>query len=85
MTVPLSSQVVATPKPSSRMIGDGEIPTHDTIGDDERDVNQNDTLIDDEDVHMRGSQNAINLEYLDVDTQASRAVGDIFLVDTYGI
>jgi hypothetical protein len=67
------------------MIGDGEIPTHDTICDDERDVNQNDTLIDDEDVHMRGSQNAINLEYLDVDTQASRAVGDIFLVDTYGI
>ena len=67
------------------MIGKEERPTRDTTCNDERDVNQDNAPIGGEDVHMRGNQDATNLEQPYVDTQASRAAGDILLVDTNGL
>lgn len=59
--------------------------TRETTSDDEIVVNQNNAPFGDEDVHMRGSQDATKLEQPYIDTQAFLAVGDTLLVETDGL
>lgn len=62
-----------------------ESPSHDTSCDDDMGVPRAEAPLDDEDVHMRGSQEGPEAEQPYLDTQASQAGGDTLFVDTEGL